>query len=81
MVGGEGCDVIFKVLVDGEEKFNSGTLDASMDAVEVNIPLTEENKELKLVTDKVVNPYNDWGNWADAYVVKMCIRDSAWPPR
>ena len=69
MVGGEGCDVIFKVLVDGEEKFNSGTLDASMDAVEVNIPLTEENRELKLVTDKVVNPYNDWGNWADAYLV------------
>ena len=65
-VGGEGCDIQFKVYLDGVAVFDSGVVDASDDAQEVNIPLTSENKELKLEAKMVAQPYNDWGNWADA---------------
>lgn len=66
-VGGEeGCDVQFKIYLDGEAVFDSGIVDASNNAQEFNIALTPENKELKLEAKMVSQPYNDWGNWADA---------------
>lgn len=58
--------VIFKVLVDGEEKYNSGLMTSSDDQkyVKVNV---KDAKELKLVVDDSGNGYNeDQANWADA---------------
>lgn len=65
-VGGEGCDIQFKVYLDDVVVFDSGVVDASDEAQEVNVAITSENKELKLEAKMVKEPYNDWGNWADA---------------
>ena len=65
-VDGEGCDIQFKVYLDDVVVFDSGVVDASDEAQEVNVAITSENKELKLEAKMVKEPYNDWGNWADA---------------
>ncbi|ALV44655.1 hypothetical protein MB46_03125 [Arthrobacter alpinus] len=57
--------VIFKVLGDGVELFNSGVLTGSSPAMPINVDL-KGAKYVELVVDPNGNNGNDWADWADA---------------
>ncbi|WP_175565069.1 NPCBM/NEW2 domain-containing protein, partial [Bacillus cereus] len=66
--GGKGGSVVFKVLLDGAEVFNSGTMYYNTPAKFVDVDLTGK-KELKLVVDDAGNGNgNDHADWADAWL-------------
>ncbi|CJI05676.1 NPCBM/NEW2 domain [Streptococcus pneumoniae] len=59
---------MFKVLLDGAEVFNSGTMYYNTPAKFVDVDLTGK-KELKLVVDDAGNGNgNDHADWADAWL-------------
>ncbi|PEU20423.1 hypothetical protein CN532_30605 [Bacillus wiedmannii] len=64
--GGKGGSVVFKVLLDGAEVFNSDTMYYNTPAKFVDVDLTGK-KELKLVVDDAGNGIgNDHADWGDA---------------
>lgn len=66
--GGKGGSVVFKVLLDGVEVFNSGTMYYNTRAKFVDVDLTGK-KELKLVVDDAGNGNgNDHADWGDAWL-------------
>ncbi|MBY7112348.1 NPCBM/NEW2 domain-containing protein [Bacillus sp. 17RED48] len=66
--GGKGGSVVFKVLLDGVEVFNSGTMYYNTPAKFVDVDLTGK-KELKLVVDDAGNGNgNDHADWGDAWL-------------
>ncbi len=66
--GGKGGSVVFKVLLDGVEVFNSGKMYYNTPAKFVDVDLTGK-KELKLVVDDAGNGNgNDHADWGDAWL-------------
>ena len=71
----KGCGsldgVIFKILADGEEIFNSGTIWTPTAPEEKEI-LIDNAKILTLITDPGKSNDNqcDWSVWGDPYLVK-----------
>ncbi|MGG1676200.1 glycosyl hydrolase family 95 catalytic domain-containing protein [Neobacillus sp. NRS-1170] len=66
--GGNGGSVVFKVLLDGVEEFNSGTMYYNTPAKFVDVDLTGK-KELTLVVGDAGNGNgNDHADWADAWL-------------
>ncbi len=57
--------VIFKVLGDGKELYNSGVLTGDSPAVPINVDLMGA-KYIELVVDPNGSNGNDWADWADA---------------
>ncbi|WP_181419777.1 endo-alpha-N-acetylgalactosaminidase family protein [Arthrobacter psychrolactophilus] len=57
--------VIFKVLGDGVELFNSGVLTGASPALPINVDL-KGAKYVELVVDPNGSNGNDWADWADA---------------
>ena len=59
------ASVVFKVIADGEEIYDSGVIKAGSDAQFINLPI-EGVKELKLVTtdsgDGITGDYASWGD-------------------
>ena len=59
------ASVVFKVMADGEEIYDSGVIKAGSDAKFINLPI-EGVKELKLVTtdsgDGITGDYASWGD-------------------
>ncbi|HHL2060052.1 TPA: NPCBM/NEW2 domain-containing protein, partial [Clostridium perfringens] len=65
------ASVIFKIYVDGEEKFNSGIVNGTTDQQYVKVDV-KDAKELKLiVTDADNGNKQDHANWADAKLVTL----------
>jgi serine/threonine protein kinase len=67
----KGCGsvdgVIFRVLADGVEKFNSGIVKSYKvpEEIQINNP-----KILTLITDPVINDLCDWSVWGNPYLIK-----------
>ncbi|MDO5753772.1 endo-alpha-N-acetylgalactosaminidase family protein, partial [Arthrobacter sp.] len=57
--------VIFKVLGDGEELYNSGVMTGATPAKQIDVKLNGA-KYIELVVDPNGNNGNDWADWADA---------------
>ena len=71
VVGNTSASVIFKIYVDGEEKFNSGIVNGTTDQQYVKVDI-KDAKELKLiVTDADNGNKQDHANWADAKLVTL----------
>lgn len=67
--GNVPSSVTFRVLVDGEERFNSGemTVDSPMQKVSVDI---RGARTIQLFADMGVNNFNDHADWADAKFIR-----------
>ena len=71
VVGNTSASVIFKIYVDGEEKFNSGIVKGTAEQQYVKVDV-KDAKELKLiVTDGDNGNAQDHANWADARLVTL----------
>ena len=62
---GKAGSVIFKVLGDGKELYNSGVLTGASAAVPINVDL-KGAKYVELIVDPNGSNGNDWSDWADA---------------
>ena len=62
--------VIFRILVDGREAFNSGVMDESAPAKHVEVDLKGASELQLLTEDSGDGIFNDLCNWADAKLVQ-----------
>lgn len=67
--GNVPSSVTFRVLVDGEEKYNSGEMTVKDPMKKIKIDLTGAST-IQLFADMGENNYNDHADWADAKFVK-----------
>ncbi len=67
---GTGASVIFRILVDGQEKFNSGVMTVQSPAKKISIPVAGAI-EISLVVDDAGDGMNcDLANWVNVSLVK-----------
>ena len=66
-VGPNGT-IAFKVLADGQELFDSGTMTGSSPTQTVDVDVTDKTQLLLQITDGGDNINFDHGDWADAFV-------------
>ena len=65
-----GGSVIFQVLVDGEEKFNSGLMRDIDEAKKIHLPITGAQEIELVVTDGGDGIDSDMGNWAETRLTR-----------
>lgn len=67
--GNVPSSVTFRVVVDGEERYNSGEMTVNDPMKKVEIDLAGASS-IQLFADMGANNYNDHGDWADAKFIK-----------
>ena len=67
--GNAPSSVTFRVLVDGEERFNSGEMTVASPMQKVSVDIRGA-RTIQLFADMGVNNYNDHADWADAKFIR-----------
>lgn len=80
VTGHAGGTVVFKVVANGRELFNSGLLRVDSPAQRVSVPLTGVNELTLIVTDAGDGISADHANWAEAVLIGKPKAEAPLPP-